>query len=312
MPVAIPVIELERFRRGGAAGKNAVALALDRACRETGLFAVDAHGVPPEVVAAARRAALAFFSLPASEKEGVRRPSPQAMRGWTPVGGETLSYSLGRGAPPDLNESFQIGRPSLSDNLWPHRPTELRRAWSAYFAELERLAAGLMGAFARALDLPESFFAGAYDRHISRLRARYYPALAAAPEPGQLRAGAHTDYVGLAILASDAGSFGLQARLASGRWEDVPIEPGRFVVNVGDLLARWSNDRWSSTLHRVVNPPAGAGDRLSLVFFHCPNADARIECLEPCRGRGAKYPPVLAGDWLAAKFAKAQRVRAHR
>jgi len=171
------------------------------------------------------------------------------------------------------------------------------------------LAASLMRIFALALGLPEGFFDAKIDKHISRLRVRNYPAQDIAPAPGQIRAGAHSDYGSLTLLATEDKPGGLQVCNAAGKWVDVPIVDDCLIVNIGDLLARWTNDTWVSTLHRVVNPPAGAGAesrRQSLVFFHNPNYDALIESLVP--DTPAKYPRTTSGEHLRQLFTATQNV----
>ena len=163
----------------------------------------------------------------------------------------------------------------------------------------------LMRLAALALDVDEGFFDDKVDRSIGTMRLNYYPAQSAAPKPGQLRAGAHTDYGGFTILSGEDVPGGLQVRTRGGDWIDVPTAPARFVVNIGDLLMRWTNDRWLSNLHRVVNPPAGAGPtgaRLSIAFFNHPNYDTLIECL-PTQGP-ARHPPVRSGEYRDLKYAK--------
>jgi isopenicillin N synthase-like dioxygenase len=167
-----------------------------------------------------------------------------------------------------------------------------------------------MRIFALALKLPEDTFDGKIDRHISRLRVRNYPAQDTAPAPGQIRAGAHSDYGSLTILATEDKPGGLQVCNADGHWVDVPVVPGTFIINIGDLMARWTDDAWVSTLHRVVNPPADAGAgsrRQSLVFFHNPNYDAVISSLAPSDAGGpGKYPPTTSGEHLRQLFTATQ------
>ena len=163
----------------------------------------------------------------------------------------------------------------------------------------------IMRVFAVALDLPEDFFAPFLSAPVSALRALNYPPLAAPPKPGQIRAGAHTDYGSLTILLPQAGSRGLEILAHDGAWIEVPARPGAFIVNIGDLMARWTNDRWTSTLHRVVIPgDGGAVRRQSFAFFHQPNWDAEIVALDACvaAGQAAKYPPVRSGPYLMGKF----------
>ena len=139
---------------------------------------------------------------------------------------------------------------------------------------MEDLAARIMRVFAVALKLPEDYFAGVIDRPVSALRALNYPHPTVPPQPGQLRAGAHTDYGSLTILLPEAKSGGLQIFTPEQEWRPVPPVPGAFIINIGDLMALWTNDRWVSTLHRVVNPAPdakGSTRRQSFAFFHQPN-----------------------------------------
>ncbi|MCC7275395.1 MAG: isopenicillin N synthase family oxygenase, partial [Alphaproteobacteria bacterium] len=321
----VPVIDLAPFRSGDASARRAIGVAVDRACREVGFLTVVGHLVPDGLVARTQAAARAFFDLPVAEKAAVRRAAPAFNRGWGAVGEESLAKSLGVGAPADYKEYLGIGPvdvdddpyfhrpeafPHFAENRWPARPTDLRPAFTAYFRAMERLAAELMAAFATALDLPDGFFADKIDRQCGSLRAINYPAQAAGPADGQLRAGAHTDYGSLTILKTEDRPGGLQVRRADGVWIDVAPTPESFIVNIGDLMAMWTNDRWISTLHRVANPPADAAERsrrLSLVFFHQPNYDALIECLPSCRDADhpAKHPPITSGAHRLVKLNRA-------
>jgi isopenicillin N synthase-like dioxygenase len=164
-----------------------------------------------------------------------------------------------------------------------------------------------MRVFAIALNLPEAYFEGVIDDPISAMRALNYPHQATPPKPGQLRAGAHSDYGSLTILLAERAAGGLEIFTPGGEWSAVPIIPKAFIINIGDLMARWTNDHWVSTLHRVVNPPpdpSGSTRRQSFAFFHQPNWDAEISCIPTClaAGESAKYPPVKSGEYLMGKF----------
>lgn len=315
--MTVPVIDLAPYRDG--TDKMAVARAVDRACREIGFLVVGNHGVPPALIERTRAAGRAFFDLPLAEKQRVARPAPHIARGYIGMEEESVGRSRDPGATAgDLNESLMIGPVDPPDpayaaaggahfapNPWPERPADLRPAWTEYYRAMGALAATLMRVFALALGREEHHFDPLVDRHISRLRVRNYPAPATAPVPGQIRAGAHSDYGSLTILCTEDRAGGLQV-CADGDWVDVPILPDTLIVNIGDLLARWTNDTWVSTLHRVVNPPAGAGPdsrRQSLVFFHNPNYDAPITSLAPGE---AKYAPTTSGAHLARLFTATQ------
>jgi isopenicillin N synthase-like dioxygenase len=195
-------------------------------------------------------------------------------------------------------------------NLWPAPLPEFRSAWSEYFRAQLDLGTRLMRMFALGLGLPSDYFDASIDRSPSSLRAIRYPAREVAPEDGQLRAGAHTDYGTLTILKQDRVG-GLQVMTQNDEWAAVEAIEGAFVINIGDLMARWTNGRWRSTLHRVVDPmpdPTGVIPcRHSMPFFHNANWDAQVTALPTCvpEGERPKYDPVLAGPHLQSKFTKA-------
>jgi isopenicillin N synthase-like dioxygenase len=315
----VPVIDLAPARAGDRAARARVAGVLDTACREIGFFAVAGHGVPAAIVEDLRTAAHAFFALPAAEKLATRHPVAGTNRGYHPVGGEALAAANDAPAPPDLKEFFHVGpvdvgadayytgpegRAHFVPNIWPARPPGFAAAATTYYRSMDRLIVFLMRLAALALGVDESFFDDKVDRSIGTMRLNYYPAQAVPPAPGQLRASAHTDYGGFTILSGEDVPGGLQVRTRDGRWIDVATSPDRFVVNIGDLLMRWTNDRWLSNLHRVVNPPVDgrARPRLSIAFFNHPNHDALIECL-PTLG-APRHAPVRSGEYRDLKYAK--------
>ena len=322
MTQGIPVIDVAGLYSADPAARAAVGQALDRACTDLGFLIVSGHGVPDELIERMRAVSRTFFALPLEAKKALAMPA-DCYRGYIAPGNEALAYSLDEVTPPDLKESFSIGPCDVPDteyvraarpakffaaNFWPAVPG-FRAAWEEYYAALEQLAAALMRGFALGLGLPEHFFAGSIDRHISNFSVLHYPPQTVPPLPGQLRAGAHTDYGSLTILKTDEAPGGLQVHGPDGQWIDVPYIPGTFVVNLGDLMAEWTNDRWRSTLHRVVNPPAAAGaaaDRISMAFFHQPNYDAVIECLPTCTDAAhpPKYGRTTSGEHVWDKITK--------
>jgi isopenicillin N synthase-like dioxygenase len=293
-----PIVDLSSIPRVSAAAeptqnvslseKQALARRVDEVCRHTGFLAVVGHGVSEETISRAWNAARTFFDLPIEKKIEAKMPYVGYPYGYSPLQAEALAKSLGEETPPDLKESFSIGplqhaphtgnEPDaafrFAENVWPKEPEHFREAWSAYYRALSELAARIMRVFALALELPEGFFDGMIDDPISAMRALNYPHQSVAPKPGQLRAGAHSDYGSLTILLAEAAPGGLEIFTPEEKWQAVPVVPGAFVVNIGDLMARWTNNRWVSTLHRVVNPPPdqrGSTRRQSIAFFHQPN-----------------------------------------
>jgi isopenicillin N synthase-like dioxygenase len=327
----VPVLDISPYRSGDPRARKALAGKVDRVCREIGFMVISGHGVDAALIAEVDALSRAFFDLPLAEKMKIVRPAPDVTRGYMPMKAEVLVRSRGGEAPGDLNESLMIGPVDVTGaayytaaaagrhfapNLWPDRPAGLRAAYERYYRVMDALAIDLMRLFALALGLPEHWFDTSVDRSISRLRVRNYPAPDGPLEPGQLRAGAHSDYGSLTILKTEDRPGGLQVRGEDGVWLDVPHVPGSFVVNIGDMLARWTNDRWVSTLHRVANPPAeraAESRRQSIVFFQNPNYDAVVACLPSCTdgAHPPKYPPTTSGGHLREKFVRTQQAIAY-
>jgi isopenicillin N synthase-like dioxygenase len=324
------VIDIGPYLAGTSEGKRRVATELDHACREVGFYIIVGHGVDGRLIEEIESVSRQFFDLPMDEKMKVHIGNTPGAVGYAAMGDIALAYTRGQVAPPDLNESFQIAKVDVTDddyfksdaargmiptNLWPERPAVLRSVFTNYYLRMGALAADLMRMSALALGLPESYFDDKIDRHISRLNIRLYPEQKTAPLPGQLRAGAHTDYGTVTILKPGDSVGGLQVADRDGNWHDVPLIPGSFVINQGDLMARWTNERWLSTLHRVANPPAeakGGSRRLSIVFFHHPNYDAVVSCLPTCVEAGAapRYGPIMVSDYYSMKKSQQRMARA--
>jgi isopenicillin N synthase-like dioxygenase len=291
-----------------AAGPAGVAAEVRRACEDVGFLTIVGHGVAGALVEEVAARSRAFFDLADAEKERYRAPAETpGLPVYRPLGAETL------GANADRKASLDWG-PTLAGVAWP---PGVREPYERYFGEMLRVAGVLTRAFALALDLAEDALDPYFDDRSSSLRVIDYPALeepaAKPPAPGGetrprsaavaghggARAGAHRDYGCLTIIRSDAG--GLEAQTRDGEWLPVHASPGGFVVNIGDLMQRWTGDRWVSTLHRVVGTEGESPRRQSLVFFHNPRSDAVIETL----GGGTAYEPVTAGEYVLARAAEA-------
>ena len=331
MPLkSIPVIDIAPFKHGNGTARKNVADKVAQACVDIGFLIVSGHGVPSHIIQRMAAVSKAFFALDPSEKKKVSRPRPEVIRGYGAMESEGLAYSQDEETPPDLKEVFDAGPLDVpdteyyrgvaagvhfADNLWPDTPRDFREVYTDYFRRMETLALDMAHIFATALDLSADFFDEKLDRHISILRANYYPRLTRPPRAKQLRGGEHSDYTAFTILWQERiPSAGLEARAPGGAWIDVPAIDGTMVINIGDSLMRWTNDKWISTQHRVVNPPhesARDHDRLSLVYFVQPNYDASIKCIETCQSAEApaKYPAVLNGDYLYSKFSKQSKMK---
>ena len=314
----VPIIDISPAGDGGEALAG-VGRAVDEACRNIGFFVIVGHGVPDATIDAVWTAAREFFDLPLAEKRRSPAPSPDYAYGYSPIRGETLARSLGDTTPPDLKESLNMGpldlpevvpagaEAILAEPRWPERPATLRPAWECTSAPCPIWLPGCWRSWPWGWGSRRTTSSRSSRHHSSAMRAINYPHLDARPLPGQLRAGAHTDYGTLSILRFDDAPGGLEVMGPDG-WAAVPMVPGGFVVNLGDMMARWTNDRWVSTLHRGGLPPADAEvstRRQSIVFFHNVRWDAEVRCLPTCLapGESPRYEPVLAGPHLLSKFA---------
>ncbi|MFK7804130.1 MAG: isopenicillin N synthase family dioxygenase [Anaerolineae bacterium] len=295
----IPIIDIGPYLDGS--DKAGVAQQIGRACEEIGFFTISGHGIPVELIQQANDAARTFFDLSIAEK---RRAEAAGGMGYIGPDGENLAASLDDDAVVDLKESLNLIMP-VSDEIWPQNPELLRVYCRSYYQSLLELSQHLMRLFALALDLPEMWFDNKTDDPRTILRLLNYPAY----DPAKVnlsRAGAHTDYGTLTILWS-ADSRGLQAQSKAGDWVDVVAPSDHFIINIGDLMMNWTNDKWISTLHKVVPHPETLGQRRqSMAFFHNPNEDALIECIDSCHDEShpAKYAPIVAKKHLEMKIAK--------
>lgn len=221
------------------------------------------------------------------------------------VGTENVAATLEEGSTLiDQKESLNLTLP-VRDEIWPSEPTQLKSACEEYFQAVEALSMHLMKLFALALDLEESYFDDKVDQAFTVLRLMNYPPQSSTSQ--ETRNGEHTDYGTLTILWSP-DSRGLQAQSRQKEWIDVVAPPDQFIINIGDLMMNWTNDKWISTLHRVVPHPETAGmRRMSIPFFHNPNPEAMIECIPGCcaEGEEPKYKPMLAKSHLEMKVSKA-------
>jgi isopenicillin N synthase-like dioxygenase len=309
--IDLPVVDLAPFLSGDPEGKAATARDFARAFEDTGFVILTGHGVPPDLAEQVYDAAADFFDRPFAEKDAWTPPEKAKGRGYLPMGIESVAKTLTGETPPDLCEALVFSNPHRPEmdgrNIWPDRPealTPLVREWTAEMTGLTRHLARLS---ALALDLPEGYFAEAYADPSLTLRFVNYPDQEEEPAPGQLRYGAHHDYGALTIVRQDSAPGGLQIRDHDGVWKEAPVVPDSFIVNVGDLMARWTNNRWRSTLHRVSNPPrewTGSTRRLSLVAFTGPHEDCEISCLPSCQSADnpAQFEPVKCGDYILSKI----------
>jgi isopenicillin N synthase-like dioxygenase len=321
---AIPVIDYGPYFAGAPGALAELAHEVRHACENVGFFYIRNHGVADAVVARAFAASRRFHALPMEAKLALRLNGNNI--GYLPMNASVQGAStVHKATRPNRNESFFVShdrgadhpdvvaeKPLRGRNQWPPDLPGFREDVMAYLKAMEALCERMIPAFAAALDLPpdhfERFFAD--EAHVT-LRMLHYPPQDASEENlfGQAP---HTDNSFMTVLARTEVP-GLAVRLTSGEWLAPPLIPGTFLVNLGNMMRRWSNDRFLSTPHGVLNE-SGA-DRYSLAYFHSPNPDSIIACLPSCCGPGnpAKYPPALYRD-LVLEFYRANyfHQRGHR
>lgn len=316
----VPVIDIAGWTRGGRVDRAAVAAAIDEAARTVGFMQVIGHGIPEAAATGLADAIDAFFALPMADKLALRAPSPEINRGYSPPRAEKVSLGLGVGTPEDLFEAFNVGAEAADypderlpaahypDNIWPDLP-DFRAAvdtWRGYAGALTRQ---LTDVFAHALGLPEGHFRRFTGHSVDLLRMNHYmlPDAETTVDRDQMGMGAHTDFGIVTALWADPVP-GLQILDGDGRWRDVLPMRGALLVNLGDALARWTNDQWMSTMHRVLPPTDEQGRlvrRRSAAYFHDGDYDAVISPLPGCVPEGAAplYAPTTIGEHIAAKLA---------
>jgi isopenicillin N synthase-like dioxygenase len=310
----IPVIDLSRMLADPSdANVEDVARQIERAARGTGFFYIRNHGIAPEVVQAAFDAKRAFYARPLEEKMAIARNAWH--RGYSPIGVSTLKSSqrFAAATKPNQLESFSVRqevapdhpdyerRPLQGPNQWPAEPPSFKPAIQAYDTALRELGLKLLHPIAVAVGERRDFFDSFFEPPTSNLRLIQYPPAPPRREEDLLGIQPHTDYGFITILAQD-NVGGLQVQRVDGSWIDAVYIPDTFIINVGDALARWTNDVFNSTPHRVISPTESSS-RSSIGYFFDPSLDAVIECLPQfCESEPAHYEPIRYGDYFAMRL----------
>jgi isopenicillin N synthase-like dioxygenase len=304
----VPVIDLGPLRGTDAAARRGTAQAIGRACEDIGFLYIANHGVPQPLIDAAFAEARRYFALPLEAKMRCHIKRSAHYRGYFPLKEEKTDVTaLG-----DLKEGFDLmrelgpddpdvraGKPLHGPNQWPDGLPGFRDTVLTYYAAMEDLARTLLRGMALSLDLDEHWFADKTRKPLAYLRLLHYPPQGGQIDEREIGCGAHSDYGCLTILAQDAVG-GLQLRNSAGEWIEAPPIPGTFVINLGDQMARWTNERFQATPHRVINRTGR--ERYSIPFFFDPDYDTVVECLPTCQepGNPPKHKPITGGEHLLA------------
>lgn len=315
--MSLPIIDISPLHSANRNDWQPVIDQIDRACRELGFFYVVGHGIPQAQFDGIELMADTLFRLPETEKQRISIENSQNHRGWGRLSAEKLD-PLGE---LDCKESFdmaldlspyhsQVSRcPTLyGPNQYPNI-AGFTQAMNQHYSLTLDVGLRILKAMAIALNEAEDFFTQHFNLPISVLRMLHYPSQTQATNG----AGAHTDYGCITLLYQDA-SGGLQVLNTQDEWMDAPPVAGSFVVNIGDLMQRWTNDIYRSTKHRVASPTHGRS-RFSMPFFVEPDFDTPIVTLASCLAEKSGqwgYPVITAGDWIVSRFTETYAYRRER
>ncbi len=310
---SIPIIDLAksydslRYRRE-------LAKQIDEICQNIGFFIITGHSIDETIQNDMMKISKEFFHLPLSIKREITG-SKDYPYGYNGLNDENLSLGYDKSSSSsssllsDLKESFSIGPEHEQKIRWPTKPSSMPSIWLNYYQECHRLSQHLYRLFALALNLDEHWFDNKITEHRSALRSLYYPSFLSPLSKNQYRSSVHTDYGSFTILKQDSIQ-GLQVQNRfDEQWIDVPFVENSFVINLGDLMSRWTNDRWRSTPHRVItpsNPTIGDGypSRQSIAFFCQINPNEMVTCIPTCTSKDnpPKYPPIKSWDLIMQKY----------
>jgi isopenicillin N synthase-like dioxygenase len=323
VPTFIPIVDLAGTQDAKSPARDSAAEAIHRACRETGFFYIANHGTDQQLIDDQFALAKAFFDLPLQDKMQLAMRKNPAAVGYEPIGGQKLDSQdpTKEAAPPDLKESFNWGADVPADHPYAiagyrgygtnHAPAlaGFRAQMDAYATEMRRLGNLLLELIALSLDLPDNWFKPFFTSNGGKLRIIKYPPQPNEAQRNQIGAGAHTDWGGVTLLAQDQIG-GLEVRNVAGDWIQAPPVAGTFVVNIGDLMARWTNGIYNSNLHRVKNNNS-AQDRYSIPFFYDADPRATIEAIPTCvtPENPVKYAICSSNEHMADMFQRSYGFR---
>ena len=304
----LPIIDMSSLQTG--IGIKELAGKVNEACKGTSFFLIANHGIPENIIDSAMQASRLFFEQPIEAR--MKSLKDEFHRGYLPFG--TTQYP---GQGPDLKDTFDVGidlpldDPQVKAGLPLHGPNQwpdlenFRTPVETYFTAIHQLGLQLLEVFALSLNIDRQFFTQYYTKPTVLMRMMHYLPQSSSLSSNSIGATAHTDF-GLMTILNQDNLGGLEIQLLDGSWISAPSIPGTFVVNIGQLMARWTNDVYKATTHRVIN--RSNKERYSIPFFFNPNHYAKVQCIPSCQSpeRPPKYSDVLAGEHIANLVAKNQ------
>lgn len=311
----VPTLSLKAYTEGEASDRQHFVSELFNALKYYGFIILKDHGIETKLLDQAYSQLETLFALPVDEKMSYISKVGGNQRGYTPFGKEHAKNSTVH----DLKEFWHVGRElpeghkykaQYPENIWPRQIPAFGDTMSRLFIGLDKVGDVMLEALTPSLDVPNDFFKNMTADGNSILRLLHYPPIPESADPRCIRAAAHEDINLITILVA-ATTSGLELLDRDGKWLPVETDKNNLIVDAGDMLARITNDVIPSTTHRVVNPGDGTNNhRYSMPFFIHPNPEAVLSCLESCRGTGAKYPDILAQDFLFERLREIGLMRA--
>jgi len=291
---SIPVVDFHGLTADDVALRATAARSMREAFEDFGFIYLKNHSVTQNVIDEMFVSSTEFFALPQARKAQAGGYRGAGLSGLDPS------------KPTDVKERFRAPYDSnLPTGYWPEQLPNFREAIVAFHERGLSVLTEVMRGVALSVGLPEAYFDAPHEPHSGAVMLLYYPPITEALLPGQLRSGAHTDFGTMTLLVHHGSAEGLEIQRPDGTWLHAPSLPGAAIVNVGDLLTRWTNGQLRSVLHRVIPPQGEAArrSRYSATLFYEPRHEVVISCLEPCQNpsRPALYPPITAGERLEAR-----------
>ncbi|MFT7221570.1 MAG: isopenicillin N synthase-like dioxygenase [Candidatus Azotimanducaceae bacterium] len=316
----VPMIDISARQKGTEPERDSIASAVDETCITGGFLLVSGHAVPADLIDPMYAITYDFFGCSEQDKRLCDADGRKGGHGYFSLDTKSLACAGGDiNAPGDQNKSLLAGAEPVdndpyyltpgaqghfADNVWPSQTADIHSVWfvwSEYRQACQTVSDVVLSIFARSLGMSDNWLESRIYKPISALVSHHYPEQQGPPDTGAIRSGAHIAFGSLTLLITENRSGGLQVMGLDEAWYDIVPLPGAFIVNISDLMARWTNDTRRSTLYRVVNTHVDSGEaarRSSIPYFHTPNYDAELSVMETFLSscRVANFAPVLAGE----------------